>query len=381
VRILTVVGTRPQLIKAAALIPELRQRHDETLVDTGQHWDDAMAGRFFRDLGLPRPDHALGAGGGSHAEQTAAMLRGIEPIARSVAPDVVLVYGDTNSTMAGALVAAKLGIPVAHVEAGLRSHDRSMPEEVDRLVTDHLARWLFAPTATAVSNLAAEGVKDGVHLVGDLMRDLVARIAPTVANRDAIGTILAAIADEATPPAPTRLAPGRYAYATVHRAGNRTAGALRRIGGLLDDVAAGGLPVVFAVHPGTRQAMAEVGIEQSPGVVLANPQSYRSSIALQLHAAAVVTDSGGVQREADWLGVPCLVLRESTEWVEALSTWGGRVVLVGVDSARAVAALGAIGTLDELAEEAAARAASVDVRPDGAAAAISSILGQAPAAG
>jgi UDP-N-acetylglucosamine 2-epimerase len=377
VRILSVVGTRPQLIKAAALIPELRERHEEILVDTGQHWDDAMAGRFFRDLGLPRPDHQLAAGGGSHTEHTAAMLRGLEPIARSVAPDVILVYGDTDSTLAGALVAAKLGIAVAHVEAGLRSHDRSMPEEVNRLVTDHLARWLFAPTATAVANLDAEGLRDEVHLVGDLMLDLAARVAPTVASREAIDDILA----EIRPAAGIDLVPGRYVYATVHRAENRTAEALRRIAVVLAEIAATGLPVLFAVHPGTRAAMGDAAIEPAPGLILVDPQGYRSSLALQLHAAAVVTDSGGVQRESDWLGVPCLVLRETTEWREALAAAGGRVRLVGTDADRAVGALRATGSPDELAERAAARATRVEVRPDGAAEAIASILGRAVAAG
>jgi UDP-N-acetylglucosamine 2-epimerase len=381
VRILSVVGTRPQLIKAAALIPELRQRHQEVLVDTGQHWDDAMAGRFFRDLGLPRPDFELGAGGGSHAEQTAAMLRGIEPIARSTEPDLVLVYGDTNSTLAGALVAAKLGIPVAHVEAGLRSFDRSMPEEVNRLVTDHLSRWLFAPTETAVANLAAEGRRDGVHRVGDLMRDLVARVAPTVADRETIDTILGGLVEVASVAPAIDIVPGRYAYATVHRAENRTAVALHRIADLLGGLAAEGLPVFLSIHPGTRLAMAEAGVATRPGVVIVDPQGYGASIALQLHAAAVVTDSGGVQREADWLGVPCLVLRDSTEWVEALASSGGRVVLVGIDPARAVAAIRAMGSLDRLAIQATTRAATVDVRPDDAAIAIVGILGETAAAG
>ncbi len=165
-RIVSVVGTRPQLIKAAALSPVLRTRHDEILVDTGQHWDEAMAGAFFAELGLPRPDHGLGIGGGSNADQTARMLAALDPIVREAGADAVLVYGDTNSTLAGALVAAKLTVPVAHVEAGLRSFDRRMPEEVNRVVADHLSRWLFAPTPTAVANLAAEGIVDGVDRGG-----------------------------------------------------------------------------------------------------------------------------------------------------------------------------------------------------------------------
>src|SRR4051794_4840466 len=180
VRIVSVVGTRPQLIKAAALSPVLRERHDELFVDTGQHWDESLAGAFFAELGLPRPDVSLDGGGGSHAEQTARMLRGVEEVVTRERPDAVLVYGDTNSTLAGTLAAAKLGVPVAHVEAGLRSFDRSMPEEVNRIVADHLARWRFAPTPTAVANLRAEGLTDGVELVGDLMQDLAARVSRDV---------------------------------------------------------------------------------------------------------------------------------------------------------------------------------------------------------
>ena len=179
-RIVSVVGTRPQLIKAAALQPALRARHAEVFIDTGQHWDDALAGAFFRELGLARPDFSLGTGGGTHAEQLAAMLLGLEPLLTAEAPDAVLVYGDTNSTLAGALCAAKLGLPVAHVEAGLRSFDRTMPEELNRVVADHLSRWLFAPTPTAVANLSREGLADGVWLVGDLMQDLAARVVAEV---------------------------------------------------------------------------------------------------------------------------------------------------------------------------------------------------------
>jgi len=371
-RVLSVVGTRPQLIKAAALSPAIRKTHHETLVDTGQHWDDELAGAFFRELDLPRPDHILGVGGGSHAEQTAGMLRALEPIARTVAPDAVLVYGDTNSTLAGALVAAKLGLPVAHIEAGLRSHDRAMPEEVNRLVTDHLSRWLFAPTRTAVQNLAAEGMHDGVHLVGDLMRDLAAWIAPTVVDPailDPIGERLRAAG------ASVDLRGGRYVFATVHRQANRTPEALARLASVLAEVTAGGLAVVFAVHPGTRTALADAGVALPDGVALVDPFGYRTSLALQLHSAAVVTDSGGIQREANWLDVPCLVLRERTEWVEALATAGGRVTLVGLDPDRTRDAIRGLGPLDDAAARVRSRVEGLDLRPDGAATAIAAILG------
>jgi UDP-N-acetylglucosamine 2-epimerase len=371
VRLLSVVGTRPQLIKAAALVPALRERHTEILVETGQHWDDEMAGAFFRELGLPPPDHELGVGGGSHTEQTAGMLRALEPVARETAPDAVLVYGDTNSTLAGALVAAKLGIPVAHVEAGLRSHDRSMPEEVNRLVADHLARWLFAPTRTAVQNLAAEGIVEGVHLVGDLLRDLAARTLATVRDArdldrvaDAIGSAGAGLA----------LATGRYAFVTVHRQENRTPDALQRLARVLEAIVGYGLPVVFAVHPGTRTALIAARIAPPRGVHMVDPLGYRSSLALQLHAALIVTDSGGVQREADWLTVPCLVLRQQTEWVEALAVSGGRVTLVGLDADRTTDALGRLGSPDELAGDARRRASELTIRADGAGEAIADVL-------
>ena len=285
-KIVSIVGTRPQLIKAAALQPALRARHDEVFIDTGQHWDESMAGSFFDELGLEQPDHSLGAGGGTHAEQTAAMLLRLEPILTAERPEAVLVYGDTNSTLAGALCAAKLGIPVAHVEAGLRSFDRRMPEELNRVVADHLASWSFAPTPTAVANLRAEGVVDGVVMVGDLMQDLAARVSPEV--RDP--TVLEPIATRLG----LKFSPGRYCFATVHRQENREPAAMAAWAGILANAATPDRPVVLALHPGTRRAMEQAGISCGPDVRIIEPQGYRTSLALQLHAAAVITDSGGV---------------------------------------------------------------------------------------
>ena len=370
-RIVSVVGTRPQLIKAAALQPALRARHTEVFVDTGQHYDEAMAGTFFGELGLARPDHSLGVGGGSHAEQLAGMLARLEPILVAEQPDAVLVYGDTNSTLAGALVAAKLGIPVAHVEAGLRSFDRRMPEEINRVVADHLSHWLFAPTPTAVMNLATEGVTEGVTLVGDLMQDLAARVVAEVrdpAVLDEIGRGLAGAADGLA------LRPGAYLFATIHRADNREPAALGAWAALLDVAASPERPVILALHPGTRAALERERVRLGPNVRLVEPLGYRSSIALQLHAAAVLTDSGGVQREAAWLGTPCLVLRPTTEWVEAVESSGGRMVVVGLDRERAVAELGRLAPVDRAADMARERAAHLDLRPAGAAEAIASAL-------
>ncbi len=365
-RIVSVVGTRPQLIKAAALQPVLRRSHVETFVDTGQHYDDAMAGDFFGELGLARPDHTLGIGGGGHGDQTGRMLVALEPLLRDAAPDAVLVYGDTNSTLAGALAAAKLGIPVAHVEAGLRSFDRRMPEELNRVVADHLSRWLFAPTPAAVSNLAAEGISSGVLDVGDLMLDLAARVSEEVRSAAVLEPIAGRLG--------VALAPGRFLFATVHRAENRDPAALAAWAALLGAVAAPDRPVILALHPGTRSALDGAEIALPGGVIVVGPQGYRTSLALQLHAAAVLTDSGGVQREAAWLGVPCLVLRTSTEWVETVGGAGSSAVLVGLDREAALRELSARAPLSRTVEQAVERAASLRLTGSGAAERISSAL-------
>ncbi len=369
-RIVSVVGTRPQLIKASALGPALRAHHDEIFVDTGQHWDEQLAGAFFAELDLSRPDHSLGVGGGGHAAQTGRMLLALEPILLAERPDVVLVYGDTNSTLAGALAAAKLGIPVAHVEAGLRSFDRRMPEELNRVVADHLARWLFAPTSAAVANLAAEGITRGVVQVGDLMLDLAARVAPTVRDPAALATVGTALG--------IPLAPGGYLFATVHRAENRAPDALSAWSEILGRAARPGRPVVLALHPGTRAALGDAGIDLPGGIHVVEPQGYRTTLTLELHAAAILTDSGGVQREAAWLDTPCLVLRSTTEWVEAVAGSRGRMVLVGLDAARAVEALERLApparSAAEAAADAASRVASLDLVAPRAAEAIVAAL-------
>jgi UDP-GlcNAc3NAcA epimerase len=377
VRLVSVVGTRPQLIKAAALLPAIRARHDEVFVDTGQHWDDAMAGAFFGELGLPQPDHSLGVGGGGQAEQTARMLSALEPILLAEKPDAVLVYGDTNSTLAGALAAAKIGLRVAHVEAGLRSFDRSMPEEINRVIADHLSTWLFVPTPSAIRNLAAEGIVDGVTLVGDVMQDLAARTAAEVADPAVLVGIEAALRRESSG---LRLRPGGYVFATVHRASNRDVAALRAWADLLGAIARERRPVVLPMHPGTLAAIAAHGIALSPEIHVVGPVGYRTSLALQLHSAAVVTDSGGVQREAAWLGVPCLILRDVTEWTEAVADSGGLMVVVGLDAERAQAELARLAPPDEAERIAVDRAAWLDLEPGGAAEAIVDALEGDPVA-
>jgi UDP-GlcNAc3NAcA epimerase len=366
VRIVSVVGTRPQLIKAAALFPALRARHDEVFVDTGQHWDDAMAGDFFAELGLPRPDHALGIGGGTAAVQVGKMLPAIARVLAEERPDAVLVYGDTNSTLAGALAASTVGVPVAHVEAGLRSFDRRMPEETNRVLTDHVSRWLFAPTPTAIANLAAEGIRNGVVLVGDVMHDLAARVSDEVRGPAALAHVAEGFG--------VALAPGGYLFATVHRAENRQPDAIRAWAALLGAVARPDRPVVLALHPGTRAALDAAGLALPADVLAVEPPGYRSTIALQLHAAAVLTDSGGVQREAAWFGVPCLILRGTTEWIEAVAGSGGGMVVIGLDRDRAVAELARLAPVGSAAELARERAAALSLEPAGAAALIVAAL-------
>lgn len=319
-KIVTVVGVRPQFIKAAVVSACLAGRRgvEERLVHTGQHYDFNMSDVFFDQLELPAPHHHLGVGSGSHSEQTAAMLVGVERVLLEEKPNLVLVYGDTNSTLAGALAAAKLGIPVAHVEAGLRSFDRTMPEEVNRLATDRLSQWFFAPTATAVANLRREGLTEDVHLVGDVTCDALRR------HRD-----------RAMVPAELRElseAAGGYAVCTVHRCQNTDdEDRFRMLWNAIDRLSSL-LPVVWPVHPRTRKVLGRLGLEGGPRLHLIGPLGYLEMLALQERARLVVTDSGGVQREAYLLGVPCITLRDRTEWVETVQT--GWNVLVGTNEAR-----------------------------------------------
>ena len=365
-RIANVAGTRPQLIKAAALQPALRKRHDEVLIDTGQHWDEGMAGVFFRELGLRQPDRSLGVGGGTAAEQTGRMMVALEAALRDVEPDAVVVYGDTNSTIAAALVAAKMDVPLAHVEAGLRSFDRRMPEEVNRVVTDHLAQWSFAPTQAAVANLAAEGLQDGVHLVGDVMRDLASRTLNGIRDEGALGEVATA--------AGVPLRSGEFLFATVHRVENRAPEAIRGWVGVLEAVTRADRPVVLALHPGTRSVLESLGVALDPSILVIEPLGYRSSLAAQLHAAAVLTDSGGVQREAAWLGTPCLVLRGTTEWVETVGGDGASSVLVGLDAVAAREALDRLAPADRASGDAVDRARERTIEADGAVDSIARLL-------
>lgn len=305
-KIVSIVGARPQFIKCAPMSKALRKEAVEILVHTGQHYDDAMSRIFFRDLDLPAPDYHLGIGSGPHGAQTGLMLRGIEEVLVKERPDVVIVYGDTNSTLAGALAAAKLDLPVAHVEAGLRSYNRRMPEEINRVVADRVSTWLFCPTSTAVSNLAREGIARGVHLVGDVMYDA---LMENVRRAEATSRVLDAL----------HLLPREYFLATVHRAENTDrAERLEGILGALAELARAGHTVVLPMHPRLKNRAGGSAGNGDPRFLRVDPLSYPDMLVLEKQARAILTDSGGVQKEARWLGVPCVTLRDETEWVETV---------------------------------------------------------------
>jgi UDP-GlcNAc3NAcA epimerase len=323
VRVVTVIGNRPQFVKAAAVSRCLRERGEEQIVHTGQHYDDELSKVFFDELGVPAPDRELGAGGGSNTAQTARILAALEPIFEELEPDLVLVHGDTNSTLAGALAAAQAGIPVGHVEAGMRSFDREMPEELNRVLTDHTSGLLLCSTQTAMDNLRREHAVGEAHLVGDVMADV------SLAFRD-IAEERSRVLDE------LGLEPGSYLAVTAHRAGN--VDRRERLEALVDVLAALPRPAVLPLHPRTRARLEAAGLMESlDGVRVVAPLGYLDFLKLARHARAVVTDSGGVQKEAYLLGVPCVTLRDTTEWVETVDA--GWNVLVDLDRDAAVAAL------------------------------------------
>jgi UDP-GlcNAc3NAcA epimerase len=320
-RVATVVGARPQFVKAAPVSSVLRGKHTEILIHTGQHYDVRMSDVFFEELRIPEPDYHLGVGSGPHGRQTGEMLARIEQVLGSGRFDVVLVYGDTNSTLAGALAAVKLHIPVAHVEAGLRSFNRRMPEEINRVVADHVADLLFCPTQAAVDNLINEGITRGVHLVGDVMLDTLRMQVERGLPSDRLLEQL-------------DLRAHQYVLATIHRAENtddpgRLASILAGLDGLAE-------LVVLPLHPRTRAALDQHQLRPDDGHIrLVEPLSFAEMLAAEANARVIVTDSGGVQKEACWLGVPCVTVRDETEWLETVES--GWNVLVGTDE-RAIAA-------------------------------------------
>lgn len=327
-KIVTIVGARPQFIKAAAVSrvigAEFQGRLEEVLVHTGQHYDDNMSKVFFDELDIPHPGYNLKIAGGSHGAMTGRMLEAIENVLLREKPDWVLVYGDTNSTLAGALAAVKLHLPVAHVEAGLRSFNTRMPEEINRILADRVSSLLFCPTATAARNLAAEGIERGVHEVGDVMYDVALFYRDRARRHSGIMKTLG-------------LQSGAYLLATCHRAENTDDRA--RLGSILSALAelAKARPVVLPLHPRTRKLANEYGLTAYlSGLLLTDPLPFLDMVALEQGAAAILTDSGGVQKEAFFYGVPCVTMRDETEWVETVEL--GWNTLVGADRDRVVAA-------------------------------------------
>ena len=312
-RLASIVGARPQFVKLAAVSSAVRQRHDEIIIHTGQHYDYNMSMLFFDELTIPAPDYHLGVGPGSHGVQTGRMLEAIELVLAKERPDWVIVYGDTNSTLAGALAAAKVRIPVAHVEAGLRSFNRAMPEEINRVVTDHISDRLFCPVEAARRQLGDEGIAQNVEVVGDVMYDMLLRVRSKLGTR----------ARELLPY--LGVSPQNYVLVTVHRASNTDdPEAIRAIAHALNRLE---LPVIFPVHPRTRACLERAGIVWERHVQLIEPVGYLDMLALEREAYRIFTDSGGVQKEAFLLGVPCVTLREETEWIETVQA--GWNTLVG----------------------------------------------------
>jgi UDP-GlcNAc3NAcA epimerase len=327
VRILTIVGNRPQFIKAAAVSGLLREEHEEVLVHTGQHYDDSLSQVFFTELGLAKPDRELGIGGGSNESQTTLMLGALEGLIPEVRPDAVLVYGDTNSTLAGAQSGERMGVPVVHVEAGMRSFDLTMPEERNRIATDRLSDLLLCSSPTALENLANEGIAGRAEVVGDVMVDVALRWQPTA--RELTADLTESLG----------VGPGEYLLATAHRAGNVDDPV--RLAKLLDLLQALPAPVVFPVHPRTRERLLTTGswerLTGIEGMHVTEPLGYAEFTALLCGARAMLTDSGGVQKEAYLAGVPCITLRANTEWVETVAA--GWNTLVDLDAPAALAAL------------------------------------------
>lgn len=322
-KIISIVGTRPQFIKCALLSHELRKRHGEILVHTGQHYDLEMSEIFFEELNIPKPGYNLEIGSGHHGEQTGKMIIEIENILIKENAELVLVYGDTNSTLAGAIAASKLQIKVAHVEAGLRSFDKKMPEEINRITTDHVSSLLLCPTQTAVNNLAKEGITDGVYLVGDVMLDVLEHNRKIAEEKSGIIETLG-------------IEKGKYLVVTIHRPSNTDV--KKNMVSILDAISELCKIVVFPVHPRTRNCLHEYGLwyNMPPNIKLIEPVGYLDMLALITGSEKILTDSGGLQKEAYMLRIPCITLRENTEWVETLVN--GWNVLSGSDKNKIIEA-------------------------------------------
>ena len=322
----SIVGARPQFIKAGPVSRIIRKKAHEILIHTGQHYDDNLSRIFFDELGIPQPDYNLEVGSGSHGYQTGLMLERIEKVLLTEKPDCVLVYGDTNSTLAGALAAAKLHIPVGHVEAGLRSFDRDMPEEINRVLVDQCSNWLFCPTKTAVKNLKRGKITGSICLTGDVMFDAAIQFGDMAEKRSTILTDLGLTAKT-------------YCLCTVHRA--KSTDIFNHLNGVVQAIIETEERVVFPLHPRTREALKRFGLmellERSDHVLPLDPVSYLDMIQLEKNAKKILTDSGGVQKEAYFFHVPCITLRDETEWVETVED--GWNILVGTDTGHILQAL------------------------------------------
>ncbi len=313
-KIVSIIGARPQFIKAAPLSRELRKYFTEILVHTGQHYDYGMSDIFFKELDIPEPDYNLGIGGGSHGRMTGEMLASIEEVLISEKPDAVLIYGDTNSTLAGALASVKLHIPVAHVEAGLRSYNRRMPEEINRILSDQISKWLFVPSSVAKVNLDKEGINSGVYIVGDIMYDAVLNNSKRADEYSKILSLL-------------NISDRNYFLATIHRAENTDY--KDRLSIIFEIFASMDRKVILPLHPRTKHKISEYGLKTPGSVVIIEPTGYLDMLKLMKNAEAVLTDSGGIQKEAYYLNAPCITLRDESEWVETVNT--GWNFVVGAD--------------------------------------------------
>ena len=322
-KVLTVIGARPQFIKAATVSNKIRTNgNSEILVHTGQHYDNNMSDIFFEELGIPKPDYNLSIGSSSHGHQTGNMLIALEDIYLKEKPDMVLVYGDTNSTLAGSLCASKLLIPVAHVEAGLRSFNKTMPEEQNRILTDHISDLLFTPTLTAVNNLKNENITKGVHNTGDVMYDAINLFKERAKE---ISTIIKKLS----------LTKDSYILSTIHRAENTDN--IKRLTSIISALSNSGKKIILPLHPRTKKFIEEYHLHVGDNIKIIDPVGYLDMISLQENAKKIVTDSGGVQKEAYFLKKPCITMRDETEWVETVQN--GWNVIVGSDSNKIIDAL------------------------------------------
>lgn len=322
-KILTVIGARPQFIKAATVSNKVRRNgNSEILVHTGQHYDNNMSDIFFEELGIPKPDYNLSIGSSNHGHQTGSMLIALEDIYLKEKPDMVLVYGDTNSTLAGALCASKLLIPVAHVEAGLRSFNMAMPEEQNRILTDHISNLLFAPTQTAIDNLSKENITKGVYNTGDVMYDAINLFKERAKE---VSTITQKL----------DLAPNSYILSTIHRAENTNS--IEKLTSIIKALSESGKKIILPLHPRTKKFINEYNLNVGDNIKIIDPVGYLEMISLQENACKIVTDSGGVQKEAYFLKKPCITMRDETEWIETVQN--GWNIIVGSDSSKILDAI------------------------------------------